>query len=70
MGKKSGKKKGGKKKGEGKRKKKSNLPEMTWKEALLAYELVCVLLFQCLASITVLHYYRSVPLNNLATLYC
>jgi len=32
-----GKKKGGKKKG-GKRKKKSNIPEMTWKEALLAYE--------------------------------
>jgi hypothetical protein len=39
MGKKSGKK-SGKKKGGGKRKKKSNTPEMTWKEALLAYEYV------------------------------
>ena len=38
MGKKSGKKKGGKKKGAGKRKKKTGFPEMTWKEAMLAYE--------------------------------
>ena len=40
MGKKSGKKKSGKKKTAGKRKKKSPFPEMTWKEAMLAYEYV------------------------------
>jgi len=37
--KKGGKKKGGKKKDGALRKKKSNVPEMTWKEALLAYDI-------------------------------